>query len=69
MGIKLECLVKAFIGGSQARNRYMFYGNIAREEGHEQIAEVFLITAENKKEHVETLFEPINELKKKVVDP
>ncbi len=62
----LENLVKAFIGESQARNRYTFYANIAKKEGYEQIAEIFLITAENEKEHAETLFELINELKKKL---
>ena len=58
-------LIKAFIGESQARNRYTFYAGIAKKEGFEQIAEVFLITADNEKEHAETLFELINELKKK----
>jgi len=58
-------LTKAFIGESQARNRYTFYSKIARKEGFEQIAEVFLITAENEKEHASWLFRLINELKKK----
>jgi len=66
-GVKtLENLVKAFIGESQARNRYTFYASIARKEGFEQIAEIFLITAENEKEHAETLFKLISELKKRV---
>ena len=59
----LENLVKAFIGESQARNRYTFYAGVAKKEGLEQVAEVFLLTAENEKEHAETLFELINELK------
>ena len=59
----LENLVKAFIGESQARNRYTFYASVARKEGFEQIAEIFLLTAENEKEHAETLFKLINELK------
>jgi len=61
----IENLVKAFIGESQARNRYTFYAGIAKKEGFEQIAEVFLVTADNEKEHAETLFELINEIKKK----
>ncbi len=58
--------MKAFIGESMARNRYTFYSKIAKEEGYEQIAEIFLITAENEKEHAETLFELINKLKGKL---
>lgn len=60
----IENLTKAFIGESQARNRYTFYSKIARKEGFEQVAEVFLITADNEKEHAKRLFEHINELKK-----
>jgi len=41
-----------------------FYSKIAKKEGFEQIAEIFLITAENEKEHAKRLFEHINELKK-----
>ena len=59
----LENLTKAFIGESQARNRYTFYAKIAKKEGYEQIAEVFLITADNEKEHAKRLFEHIQELK------
>jgi len=58
-------LVKAFIGESQARNRYTLYAKVAKQEGYEQIAEVFLITAENEKEHASTLFKLLNELKKR----
>jgi len=61
----IENLVKAFIGESQARNRYTFYAKISKKEGFEQIAEIFLITAENEKEHASNLFKLINELKKK----
>ncbi len=61
----IENLVKAFIGESQARNRYTFYAKIAKNEGFEQIAEIFLVTAENEKEHASNLFKLINELKKK----
>lgn len=60
----LENLTKAFIGESQARNRYTFYAKIAKKEGYEQIAEIFLITADNEKEHAKRLFEHIQELNK-----
>ncbi len=62
----IKNLVKAFIGESQARNRYTFYAKVAKQEGYEQIAEIFLITAENEKEHASSLFKLINELKKTV---
>ena len=62
----LKNLVKAFIGESQARNRYRMYANVAREEGYIQISEVFLETAENEWEHAYTLFNLINELKEKL---
>ena len=61
----LENLAKAFVGESQARNRYTFYASIARKEGYEQIAEIFSITAENEKEHAETIFKLLNELMEK----
>jgi len=59
----LKNLVKAFIGESQARNRYTYYAKIAKKEGYEQIAEIFLITADNEKEHAKRIFEHIQELK------
>ena len=59
----LENLVKAFIGESQARNRYTMYAKIARKEGFERIAEIFEITAENEREHAAQLFRMIQELK------
>lgn len=61
----IENLTKAFIGESQARNRYTFYAKIAKKEGFEQIAEIFLIAAENEKEHAKWLFRLINQLKEK----
>ncbi|MEM5766288.1 MAG: ferritin family protein [Candidatus Aenigmatarchaeota archaeon] len=61
----IKNLVKAFIGESQARNRYSIYAKVAKKEGFEQIAEIFLITAENEREHASWLFKLINELKKK----
>ena len=59
----LENLVKAFIGESQARNRYTMYAKIAKKEGFEQIAEIFQITAENEREHAKWLFRMIQNLK------
>jgi len=64
----IENLTKAFIGESQARNRYTFYAKIAKKEGFEQISEIFLITAENEREHAKWLLRLINDLKKKDED-
>jgi len=61
----IQNLTKAFIGESQARNRYTFYARVAKKEGFEQIAEIFLTTADNEKEHAKRLFEHIQELKEK----
>ena len=58
-------LTKAFVGESQARNRYSFYAKIAKKEGFEQIADIFLQTAEQEKTHAKRLFEHIQELKAK----
>ena len=63
----LNNLVKAFIGESQARNRYTFYAKVAKKEGFEQIAEIFLQTADQEKSHAKRLFEHIQELKDKDV--
>jgi len=49
-------LLKAFAGESQARNRYTFFSNQARKEGYEQIAAIFIETADNEKEHAELFF-------------
>lgn len=57
-------LTKAFIGESQARNRYTMYAKIAKKEGFEQISDIFLVTADNEREHAKWLFRLINELKK-----
>ena len=65
----IENLTKAFIGESQARNRYTFYSKIAQKEGFDQISEIFLITADNEREHAKWLFRLINELKKKSNEP
>ena len=65
MNETIQNLAKAFVGESQARNRYSFYAKIAKEEGYVQISEIFLITAENEKEHAKWLFRLIKELKQK----
>ena len=49
-------LLAAFAGESQARNRYTFFASAARKEGYEQIANIFLETAENEKEHAKVFF-------------
>lgn len=49
-------LLKAFAGESQARTRYTFFASVARKEGYEQIAAVFLETAEQEKEHAKRFF-------------
>lgn len=61
----LENLIKAFIGESQARNRYTYYAKAARKEGFEQIGAIFAETADQEKEHAKRLFEHIQELKEK----
>jgi rubrerythrin len=59
----LENLTKAFVGESQARNRYTYYAKVAKKEGYEQIAGIFMETAEQEKVHAKRLFEHIQELK------
>ena len=49
-------LLKAFAGESQARNRYTFFAKQAAKEGYEQIAAVFLETAENEGQHAKMYF-------------
>ena len=49
-------MLKAFAGESQARTRYTFFASVARKEGYEQIAAVFLETAEQEKEHAKRFF-------------
>ncbi|OKY88944.1 MAG: rubrerythrin family protein [Bacteroidales bacterium 55_9] len=49
-------LLKAFAGESQARNRYTFFASVAKKEGYEQIAGVFMETAEQEKEHAKRFF-------------
>jgi rubrerythrin len=61
----LKNLAKAFVGESQARNRYTMYAKIARKAGYEQIAEVFLMSADNEREHASWLFKLISQLQTK----
>jgi rubrerythrin len=49
-------LMTAFAGESQARNRYTYFASQAKKEGYEQIAAIFLETADNEKEHAKALF-------------
>jgi rubrerythrin len=46
----------AFAGESQARNKYTYFASVAKKEGYEQIAALFLETAENEKEHAKLHF-------------
>lgn len=59
----MENLAKAFIGESQARNRYTLYSKVAKKEGYEQLAEIFLTTADNEREHAKWLMKMIQGLK------
>ena len=49
-------LLKSFAGESQARSRYTFFASVAKKEGYEQIAGVFMETAEQEKEHANRFF-------------
>ena len=49
-------LLKAFAGESQARNRYEFFASVAKKEGYEQIAAIFMETAGQEKEHAKRFF-------------
>lgn len=52
----------AFAGESQARNKYTYFASVAKKEGYEQIAALFLETAENEKEHAKLWFKHLGEL-------
>ncbi len=53
-------LLEAFAGESQARNKYTYFASKAKKEGYEQIAALFLKTAENEKEHAKLWFKELN---------
>lgn len=69
MSKTLENLTKAFIGESMARNRYTIYSKIAFKEGYDEISEIFLLTADNEREHAKWLFRMINDIKNKEGSP
>ena len=52
----------AFAGESQARNKYTYYASVAKKNGYEQIAALFLKTADNEKEHAKLWFKALGEL-------
>lgn len=53
-------LEAAFAGESQARNKYTYFASVAKKEGYEQIAALFLKTAENEREHAKMWFKEMN---------
>jgi rubrerythrin len=55
-------LQTAFAGESQARNKYTYFASVAKKEGYEQIAALFLKTADNEKEHAKMWFKELGEL-------
>lgn len=59
-GTKTEQNLKdAFAGESQARNKYTYFASVAKKAGYEQIAEIFLNTANNEKEHAKMWFKEL----------
>ena len=52
-------LQAAFAGESQARNKYTYFASVAKKEGYEQIASIFLKTADNEKEHAKMWFKEL----------
>lgn len=55
-------LWEAFAGESQARNKYTYFASVAKKQGFEQIAALFLQTADNEKEHAKLWFKALGEL-------
>ena len=55
-------LWEAFAGESQARNKYTYFASVAKKAGYEQIAALFLATAENEKEHAKLWFKELGAL-------
>ena len=55
-------LWEAFAGESQARNKYTFFASVAKKAGYEQIAALFLATADNEREHAKLWFKELNGL-------
>ena len=61
-----QCLINAFAGESQARNRYTYFASVAKKEGYEQISAIFLETADNEKEHAKLFYKHLGSGKAKV---
>ena len=57
-------LIKAFVGESQARNKYTMYAKVAEKEGFVQVSDIFLLTAENEREHAKWFFRMLQEARK-----
>ena len=55
-------LMEAFAGESQARNKYTYFAEIAKREGYEQLAEIFLSTARNEQEHARLWFDALGHI-------
>ena len=55
-------LWEAFAGESQARNKYTYFASVAKKAGYEQIADLFLKTAQNEKEHAKLWFKELGQL-------
>lgn len=55
-------LLEAFAGESQARNKYTYFASVAKKQGFEQIAALFLKTADNEKEHAKLWFKELGML-------
>ena len=55
----LQCLINAFVGESQARNKYTFYAKMAKKEGYNLISNVFEETAQNEQEHAKLFYKHI----------
>lgn len=53
-------LMEAFAGESQARNKYTYFASVTKKQGFEQIAALFLKTAENEKEHAKLWFKELS---------
>ena len=63
VGTKTEKnLMEAFAGESMARNKYTYFASVAKKAGYEQIAALFLKTADNEKEHAKLWFKALGEL-------
>ena len=61
-GTQTEKNLAAFAGESEARNKYTYFSSVAKKEGYEQIAALFLKTAENEREHAKMWFKELGGL-------